>query len=83
MVNNRRIFKRRDFIRTGILGSAILSSLLGHSFFSIGPPSDHWISEHVTEKRIPRSKVFDITQKYGAEFGAIRPLIRRHRNGRF
>ena len=80
---NRRIFKRREFIRTGILGSAVLASHLGQSFFSSGAPSDPGMIEQVTEEGIPRSKVFDITQKYGAEFGAIKPLVRRHRNGRF
>ena len=83
MEKSRRIFKRRDFIRTGILGSAVLSSLLGHSFFSSGVPSDSGVAEQLNAAGIPRSEVFNITQKYGAEFGAIKPLDRRYRNGRF
>jgi hypothetical protein len=78
MEKSRRIFKRRDFIRTGILGSAVLSSLLGHSFFSSGTPLVPGVGEQVTATGIPRSEVFNITRKYGAEFGAIKPVVRRH-----
>ena len=82
MGKDRRIFKRRDFIRTGILGSAALSLPLDRFFFSAGVPSDSGISERVKSKEITETRIQNIAQKYGTEFGAIKPVSRRHRNGR-
>ena len=78
MGKDRRIFKRRDFIRIGILGSAALSLPLGRFFFSVGAPSDSGRGERVKSNVITQTRVQDIAQKYGAEFGAIKPVIRRH-----
>lgn len=82
MEKSRRILKRRDFIRTGILGSAAISLSLGRLFPSIGVRSSSVKSEQVNTTETPQARVYDIAQKYGAEFGAIKPVIRRHRNGR-
>jgi hypothetical protein len=82
MEKSRRILKRRDFIRTGILGSAAISIPLGRLFPSIGVPSGSGKGEHVNTTGPAQARVYDIIQKYGAEFGAIKPVIRRHRNGR-
>jgi hypothetical protein len=82
MENSRRILKRRDFIRTGILGSAAISLSLGRLFPSIGVRSGSGKGEQVNTTGKAQARVYDIAQKYGAEFGAIKPVIRRHRNGR-
>jgi hypothetical protein len=81
MENSRRIFKRRDFIRTGILGSAAISLPLGRLFLLPGAPSGSGNGEQVNTTGTAQTRVYDIVQKYGAEFGAIKPVIRRHRNG--
>jgi hypothetical protein len=82
MGKGRRIVKRRDFIRTGILGSVTLSLPLGRLLFSISAPSDRAMGEQVNSTSIALPRVYDIARKYGAEFGAIKPIIRRHRNVR-
>jgi hypothetical protein len=82
MGKNRRIFKRRDFIRTGILGSVALSIPLGRLFFLIDDSSDPGMGEQVNSTWTAQTRVYGIAKKYGAEFGAIKPVIRRHRNGR-
>jgi len=82
MEKSRRDLKRRDFIRTGILGSAVLSLPLGRLFFSSGAPSDSVMGEQLNKNGTVQTRVYDIVQKYGAEFGAFKPVIRRHGNGR-
>jgi hypothetical protein len=82
MGKSRRVLKRRDFIRTGILGSAAISLPLGCLFSSIGVSSGSGKGELVNTTGTAHTQVYDIVQKYGAEFGAIKPIIRRHRNGR-
>ncbi len=82
MENSRRILKRRDFIRTGILGGVAFSSPLGRLFPSISVPSGSGKGEEVNTTGTTQARVYDIARKYGAEFGAIKPVIRRHRNGR-
>ena len=82
MENSRRILKRRDFIRTGILGSTAISLPLVRLVSSPGAPSGSGEGEQVNTTGTTQARVYDIAQKYGAEFGAIKPVIRRHRNGR-
>ncbi len=82
MENSRRILKRRDFIRTGILGSAAISLPLVRLVSSSGAPSGSGQGEQIDTTGKAQARIYDIVQKYGAEFGAIKPVIRRHRNGR-
>jgi hypothetical protein len=82
MEKKRRILRRRDFIRTGILGSVAMSLPLGRLFSSIGVPSGSGKDEQVNTTGTDHTQVYNIVEKYGAEFGAITPVIRRHRNGR-
>jgi hypothetical protein len=82
MGKGRRIFRRRDFIRTGILGGAALSLPLGRFFSSIRASSSPGMDDQRKPKGADQSRVYDVAKKYGAEFGAIRPASRRYRNGR-
>ncbi|MCK4932371.1 MAG: hypothetical protein KAT01_09400 [Candidatus Aminicenantes bacterium] len=82
MKKKRLILRRRDFISAGILGSAGLSIFIGRLFFSTGVPSSLGKDIQIKSKRTDHTQVYDIVEKYGAEFGAIKPVIRRHRNGR-
>ncbi|HUU52793.1 MAG TPA: hypothetical protein VMW92_07175 [Candidatus Heimdallarchaeota archaeon] len=82
MEKSRRILKRRDFIRTGILGSAAISLPLVRLASSPNAPCGSGKGEQGNTTGKAQSRVYDIAQKYGAEFGAIKPVIRSHQNGR-
>jgi hypothetical protein len=82
MGKGRLILKRREFIRTGILGSAAISFPVSCLFSSIGVPWSSENAEQITRTETDHTRFYNIAQKYGAEFGAIKPVIRRHRNGR-
>jgi hypothetical protein len=76
MGKNRRIVKRRDFVRAGILGSIALSMRPGRLFSSIGIPCGLGKSNRQNLKRIDYSRLSELVQKYGAEFGAVKPKMR-------
>ena len=81
MGKRRRNFRRRDFIRTGILGSAALSLGPGRLFSSINTHSDaaEGNRSSIIEEVHPRA--FKVIYEYGAEFGAIKPSGRRRKDG--
>jgi hypothetical protein len=81
MGKRRRNFKRRDFIRAGILGSVALSLRSGRLFATIVVPSESGRANKLNSPGEAHPVSHDIVQKYGAEFGAVKPIIRRHRNG--
>jgi hypothetical protein len=78
----RRILKRREFIWTGILGSAAISLPLSRLFSSMGVLSGPGKGKMVNTIGEAHDRIYDIVRKYSSEFGAVKPVIRRHPNGR-
>ena len=77
MEKERWILKRRDFIRAGILGSIAFSLGAGRLFSPTdrGSNSDDGNRSKIMGEA--QSRAYDLINKYGAEFGAIKPAIRR------
>ncbi len=78
MEKKRLILRRRDFISAGIFGSAGLSIFIGRLFFSTGVPSSLGKDIQIKSKGTDYMRFYGIVEKYGAEFGAIKPSIGRH-----
>lgn len=81
MGKRRRSFKRRDFIRAGILGGVAFSLRSGRLFATTDVSSESRRANRLDSTGEAHSISHDVIQKYGAEFGAVKPVIRRHRNG--
>jgi hypothetical protein len=81
MGRNPIILVRRDFIRAGILGCIAFSLRSDGLFSSILSRSGSDEGHKSNGQKEAQSRVYDLINKYGAEFGAIKPHMRRQRNG--
>jgi hypothetical protein len=83
MGKSRRNFKRRDFMRAGILGGVALSLWAGRLFATIVVPSESRKAKKLNSSGEAHPISFDIVEEYGAEFGGVKPIVGRHRHGCF
>ncbi len=77
MGKDRWVIKRRNFIRAGFFAGITLSLWKERLFSSIGVPSGEGKSGQSDIAGRDCDYDYNILERYGAEFGAIKPHMRR------